>query len=77
MYNFVKTALFIAVWLAPLATPLGHIEDLCCFDPDVLKVWNQVTNTHRPLSALCAPSIAARVVRRAVFGGPATSPNRP
>ena len=56
---------------------LGHIENLCCYDRKVLKVWNQVTNMQRPLSALFAPSVAARVMRRAVFGGPSISPNRP
>ena len=56
---------------------LGHIEGLCCYDQKVLKVWNQVTNMQRPLSALFAPSIAARVMRRAAFGGPASSPNCP
>jgi len=53
---------------------LGHIENLCCYDQKVLKVWNQVTNMQRPLSALFAPSVAARVMCRAVFGGPSISP---
>lgn len=56
---------------------LGHIEALTCYDEKVLVVWNQVTNMQRPLSALFAPPIAARVMRRAVFGGPAVSSARP
>ena len=56
---------------------LGQIEGLCCYDRKVLEVWNRVTNMQRPLSALFAPSIAARVMRRSIFGGPAISPNRP
>lgn len=56
---------------------LGHIQALCCSDQKVLKVWNQVTNMQRPFSALFAPSVAARVIRRAVFGGPALSADRP
>jgi 2-polyprenyl-6-methoxyphenol hydroxylase-like FAD-dependent oxidoreductase len=50
---------------------LGHIEGLCRYDRKVLKVWDQVTNMQRPLSALFAPSIAARVMRHALFGAPA------
>lgn len=45
---------------------LGHVISLSCSDKRVLTVWNQVTNMQRPLSALFAPSIAARVMRRAV-----------
>jgi len=46
---------------------LGHVISLSCSDERVLTVWNQVTNMQRPLSALFAPSIAARVIRRAVW----------
>lgn len=53
---------------------LGHIQGLCSYDRSVLRAWNQVTNMQRPFSTLFAPSIAARVMRRAVFGGPATRP---
>ena len=56
---------------------LGHIQALSCYDAKVLTVWNQVTNMQRPLSSLFAPSIAARVLRRAVAGGPALSSQRP
>lgn len=49
---------------------LGHIQALSCYDAKILTVWNQVTNMQRPLSSLFAPSIAARVLRRAVAGGP-------
>lgn len=56
---------------------LGHIQGLCCHDQKVLTAWNQVTNMQRPFSALFAPSIAARVMRRAVFGGPAISTDHP
>lgn len=47
---------------------LGEVIALSCSDKRVLTVWNQVTNLQRPLSALFAPSIAARVMRRAVVG---------
>ena len=49
---------------------LGHITGLTCYDKKVLTIWNQVTNMQRPLSALFAPSIAARVMRRTIVGGP-------
>lgn len=55
---------------------LGHIEGLCRYDQKVLQAWNQVTNMQRPLSALFAPSIAARVMRRAVFGSSGASNER-
>ena len=56
---------------------LGHIQALSCYDRKVLKVWNQVTNMQRPFSALFAPAIASRVVRRAIAGGPRLSAERP
>ncbi|HEU5409508.1 MAG TPA: hypothetical protein VFU57_00685 [Candidatus Acidoferrales bacterium] len=49
---------------------LNHIIGLTCYDKKVLTTWNQVTNMQRPLSALFAPSIAARVMRRSLVGGP-------
>jgi 2-polyprenyl-6-methoxyphenol hydroxylase-like FAD-dependent oxidoreductase len=49
---------------------LGHVIALSCYDRKVLTTWNQVTNMQRPLSALFGPSIVARVIRRAVTGGP-------
>lgn len=56
---------------------LGHVIALSCYDKRVLTVWNQVTNMQRPLSALFAPSVAARVLRRAVMGGPPLNARRP
>lgn len=49
---------------------LGHVISLTCYDKKVLTAWNQVTNMQRPLYALFAPSIAGRVFRRALIGGP-------
>ena len=49
---------------------LGNIMALSCYDRKALTVWNQVTNMQRPFSALFAPSIAARVLRRSIVGGP-------
>jgi 2-polyprenyl-6-methoxyphenol hydroxylase-like FAD-dependent oxidoreductase len=46
---------------------LGQIIALSCCDKRVLTVWNQVTNMQKPLSALFSPSIAARVMRRAIL----------
>jgi 2-polyprenyl-6-methoxyphenol hydroxylase-like FAD-dependent oxidoreductase len=56
---------------------LGHVIALSCYDRKVLTAWNQVTNMQRPLSALFGPSIVARVVRRAVMGGPALNSQCP
>jgi 2-polyprenyl-6-methoxyphenol hydroxylase-like FAD-dependent oxidoreductase len=56
---------------------IGHIEALSCYDRKVLTVWNQVTNMQRPLAALFAPSVVARVARRAVAGGPTPSAQSP
>jgi len=47
---------------------LGHVIALTCTDKRVLTVWSQVTHMQKPLSALFAPAIAARVMRRAVAG---------
>lgn len=49
---------------------LGNIMALSCYDRKALTVWNQVTNMQRPFAALFAPSIAARVLRRSIVGGP-------
>jgi len=49
---------------------LNHVISMTCYDRKVLTVWNQVTNMQRPLSALFALPIMARVVRRALAGGP-------
>lgn len=49
---------------------LGHVIALTCYDAKALTVWNRVTNMQRPLTALFAPSIAARVLRRSIAGGP-------
>jgi 2-polyprenyl-6-methoxyphenol hydroxylase-like FAD-dependent oxidoreductase len=56
---------------------LGNIIALSCYDRRVLLAWNQVTNMQRPFSALFAPSIAARVMRRAIAGGPSLNTERP
>jgi 2-polyprenyl-6-methoxyphenol hydroxylase-like FAD-dependent oxidoreductase len=56
---------------------LGHVIALSCYDRKVLTTWNQVTNMQRPLSALFEPSIVARVIRRAVTGGPALNTECP
>lgn len=50
---------------------LNHITGLACYDKKALTIWNEVTNMQRPLSALFAPSMAARVMRRSIAGGPA------
>jgi 2-polyprenyl-6-methoxyphenol hydroxylase-like FAD-dependent oxidoreductase len=50
---------------------LNHVISLTCYDKKVLTAWSQVTNMQRPLSALFAPSILGRVIRRALIGGPA------
>jgi 2-polyprenyl-6-methoxyphenol hydroxylase-like FAD-dependent oxidoreductase len=47
---------------------LAQVIALSCSDKKVLTVWNQVTNMQRPISALFAPAIMARVTRRAVSG---------
>lgn len=49
---------------------LNHIIGLTCYDKKVLTAWNQVTNMQRPLSALFAPSVVARVMGRSIVGGP-------
>jgi 2-polyprenyl-6-methoxyphenol hydroxylase-like FAD-dependent oxidoreductase len=56
---------------------LEHVTALSCYDERVLTAWNQVTNMQWPLAALFAPSIAARVMRRAVMGGPPLNTPRP
>jgi len=47
-----------------------HLITLTCSDKKALMAWNQVTQMKRPMSTLFAPSIATRVLRRAVAGGP-------
>lgn len=49
---------------------IGHALALTSYDKTTVKVWNQVSHMQRPLSALFAPGIALRVIRRAV------TPNR-
>jgi hypothetical protein len=56
---------------------LDHVIALTCYDKKVLTVWNQVSNMQRPLSALFALSIASRVLRRSLLGGPPLSTLRP
>jgi 2-polyprenyl-6-methoxyphenol hydroxylase-like FAD-dependent oxidoreductase len=55
---------------------LGHVIALGCYDKRVLTTWNQVTNMQRPLSALFAPSIVARVMSRALMGDPPLNASR-
>jgi len=47
-----------------------HLISLTCSDKKALMAWNQVTQMKRPMSTLFAPSIATRVLRRAVAGAP-------
>jgi hypothetical protein len=47
---------------------IGGVISLSCSDKKVLTTWNQVTNMQRPLSALFAPAVAGRVVKRLMFG---------
>jgi 2-polyprenyl-6-methoxyphenol hydroxylase-like FAD-dependent oxidoreductase len=49
---------------------IAHLISLTCSDEKALMAWNQVTQMKRPMSTLFAPSIATRVLRRAVAGGP-------
>ena len=56
---------------------LGHVIALSCYDRKVLTAWSQVTNMQRPLTALFGPSIVARVIHRAVTGGPALNTQCP
>lgn len=56
---------------------LEQVIALSCHDRRVLTVWNRVTNMQRPFSDLFAPSIVARVARRAVMGSPQASAPRP
>jgi len=56
---------------------LEYLIGLSCHDKKALTVWNQVTNMQRPLSALFAPSIMGRVMRRAVTGGAALNRQQP
>jgi hypothetical protein len=56
---------------------LSHVIALSCYDPVVLKEWVQITNMLKPNAALFAPRIAARVVRRAIVGGPALPTDKP
>jgi hypothetical protein len=57
---------------------IEHLISLTCSDEKALMAWNQVTQMKRPMSILFAPSIASRVLRRAVTGGPMPmKPNNP
>jgi len=52
---------------------IEHLISLTCSDEEALMAWNQVTQMRRPMSALFAPSIATRVIRRAIAGRPTTN----
>lgn len=49
---------------------IAHVLALTTSDKTTVKVWNQVSHMQRPLSALFAPAIVMRVMRRALTGGP-------
>ena len=49
---------------------IEHLISLTCSDRKALMAWNHVTQMRQPMSALFAPSIATRVIRRAIAGGP-------
>ncbi|MGH9734835.1 MAG: FAD-dependent oxidoreductase [Candidatus Acidiferrales bacterium] len=48
---------------------ITHVLALTTSDKTIVRVWNQVSHMQRPLSALFAPGIAMRVMRRAMTGG--------
>ncbi|HEX5424124.1 MAG TPA: FAD-dependent monooxygenase [Candidatus Acidoferrales bacterium] len=47
---------------------VAHVLALTSSDKTTVTVWNQVSHMQRPLSALFAPGIAMRVMRRAMMG---------
>jgi 2-polyprenyl-6-methoxyphenol hydroxylase-like FAD-dependent oxidoreductase len=47
-----------------------HVIALACYDEKVVRTWSQVSHMQRPLAALFAPSMASRVMRRAIAGDP-------
>jgi 2-polyprenyl-6-methoxyphenol hydroxylase-like FAD-dependent oxidoreductase len=49
---------------------IEHLVSLTCSDEKALMAWNQVTQMKRSMSILFTPSIATRVLRRAVTGQP-------
>jgi 2-polyprenyl-6-methoxyphenol hydroxylase-like FAD-dependent oxidoreductase len=58
---------------------LKYIEQviaLSCYDEKVVRTWSQVSHMQRPLAALFAPPVAARVMRRMIAGDP-TAIGRP